>query len=156
MTEPINCPFCGGASICDQLPTGYHQVFCRSVLTCGAGGSPRPTREDAIAMWNRRAGQHVQATEGTLFWRCFHCEYVARTPEEGREHFGAHWALDPACKVERERAAQELFSVAVSAGQQGRADDAQTVFNARALLLGQRLTVGVGVGGGGQGKEGQT
>jgi Lar family restriction alleviation protein len=85
---PINCPFCGGAPICDPLPTGYYQVFCRSVITCGAAGSPRPTSAEAIAMWNRRAGQHVQATEPALSWRCFHCDYLALNREQATAHFG--------------------------------------------------------------------
>lgn len=86
--EPINCPFCGGATVCDLLDSGYHQVFCRSVITCGAAGSPRPSRDEAIRMWNRRKGQHVQATEGPLSWRCFHCDYLATTREQAIAHFG--------------------------------------------------------------------
>lgn len=109
MAEPINCPFCGGAAICDPVPVGkagdYYRVFCRSVLTCGAAGSARPDQEDAIAMWNRRAGQHVQATEGALYWRCFHCEYVARTREQAIEHFGLRMNERPASCLGSEDAA---------------------------------------------------
>lgn len=96
MTEPINCPLCDGAAICDAVEHGYYQVFCRSVLTCGAAGSPRPEREDAIGMWNRRAGQQVAATEPPLSWRCFHCEYVARTREQAIAHFGPRMNERPA------------------------------------------------------------
>jgi hypothetical protein len=94
----INCPFCGGAAICDPVQHGYFQVFCRSVITCGAAGSPRPTPGEAIAMWNRRAGQHVVATEGALSWRCFHCSYIAFTRDEAIAHFGSVMnERQPAC-----------------------------------------------------------
>jgi hypothetical protein len=100
-TELLPGPFCGGQAICDPVPAGtktYHQVFCRSVITCGAAGSPRPVRAEAIASWNRRANMPAGLrAEPPITWRCFHCDYIATSKAEGRAHFGAHWNAKPAC-----------------------------------------------------------
>jgi Lar family restriction alleviation protein len=125
---PINCPFCGGAAICDQADYGYHQVLCRSVITCGAAGSPRPTSDEAIAAWNRRAGQHVQATEGALSWRCFHCDYVARTREDAIAHFGAAMNERPAVCIGRTALTEDSITWGLECDLEDASDDEAHAF----------------------------
>jgi hypothetical protein len=33
-------------------------------------------------------------------WRCFHCNYLALTPAEGREHFGSSPSQRPTCLID--------------------------------------------------------
>jgi Lar family restriction alleviation protein len=47
-----NCPFCGGAASLALCGFGTAKATC---MDCGSEGSYSPSREDAIAAWNRRA-----------------------------------------------------------------------------------------------------
>lgn len=53
-SEPRACPFCGSRATILNRPVPVRFVAC---LDCGAEGGSRRTEEEAIAAWNRRAGE---------------------------------------------------------------------------------------------------
>lgn len=61
--EPKPCPFCGGAADTENVTRGYGHVVCRRVSCLVKPGitwgecNPCHTRAEAIAAWNRRAGE---------------------------------------------------------------------------------------------------
>lgn len=56
------CPFCGGAASLALCGFGTARVVC---MDCGSEGSYQPSREDAIAAWDRRVPDGVMgAGEG--------------------------------------------------------------------------------------------
>lgn len=66
MTEIEPCQFCGGAGIAVRSGArdgDRHWIECYYVTTCGARGPSRETREQAIADWNRVAGQRWRPIE---------------------------------------------------------------------------------------------
>ncbi len=55
MTDELKpCPFCGGEALIDGDLLGASWVICRE---CGASGAQEDSDAEAIAAWNRRAGQ---------------------------------------------------------------------------------------------------
>lgn len=61
--EPLKpCPFCGGDAVIEEQPLGHGKIYCagldcpiHSMVGYGKGGHCK-TRAEAIAAWNRRAG----------------------------------------------------------------------------------------------------
>lgn len=88
---PDNCPFCGGAAkILTVGNKGYWRTSCKNVVTCGHAGAPLPSQLDSIEAWNRRADGQSQGTfVGAINWRCFHCNFIARSQDEAIAHFGS-------------------------------------------------------------------
>jgi Lar family restriction alleviation protein len=54
MPELAACPFCGGDASLGLCGLGTARVAC---MDCGSEGTFSPSREDAIAAWNRRSLQ---------------------------------------------------------------------------------------------------
>lgn len=61
--ELMPCPFCGGAAVIEEQPLGHGKIYCagldcpiHSMVGYGKGGHCK-TRAEAIAAWNRRAGE---------------------------------------------------------------------------------------------------
>jgi Lar family restriction alleviation protein len=92
------CPFCGGKAEC--LPVGekgYARVSCKNVVTCGHYGSAMPSKADAAQAWNMRThADDAPSAEPAIHWRCFHCNYIARTKEDAAAHFGPGFSERPA------------------------------------------------------------
>jgi hypothetical protein len=75
------CPFCayfGDLHSDDTAPVPQHSVQCRS---CGAEGSIEPTKEEAVAKWNKRIGpiaapvaQEAEQMGGAQAYECPSCK----------------------------------------------------------------------------------
>lgn len=87
---PIRCPFCGGSARVEQVnDRGYCRVYCFNSLTCGAYTAAMPTRRDAVDVWNRRADlPSASLVEPPIYWRCFHCDFIAHDKVAALGHFG--------------------------------------------------------------------
>lgn len=57
MSELLSCPFCGASEYSVAKPDGGFRAWCAQ---CGAFGPKKPTIEEAIAAWRRRATDPVQ------------------------------------------------------------------------------------------------
>lgn len=62
MSDLKNCPFCGGANV--RVDVGLMEFEDGEVtcLDCGGNCGNHPTKDEAIAAWNRRAP--AQGEEG--------------------------------------------------------------------------------------------
>ena len=58
MTDELKpCPFCGSEDVQEAGPLGFSQSWVVFCLDCAIEGPKREAQADAIAAWNRRAGE---------------------------------------------------------------------------------------------------
>lgn len=86
----LSCPFCGGRASARLVnDKDYWRVSCDAALTCGHSGPALPALDTAAESWNRRvAVAPGEVAEPPIYWRCFHCDFIARDKAAALEHFG--------------------------------------------------------------------